>query len=152
MVWVFSICEIYGECKDCRSFSVLKTLTGSRAEKRSTCHKTRFRLLSPAETIICTLYLRSIKAFQDSLSFRKLQIFISQTTDSHFANYRFSFRFVSFRFAPFRFANYSKPTVFTFIDVSSHKSGYNAGCSILTIKYNKTARCDSVRKGTPANE
>ena len=26
------------------------------------------------------------------LSFRKLQIFISQTTDSHFANYRFSFR------------------------------------------------------------
>ena len=40
------------------------------------------------------------------------QILISQTTDSHFANYRFSFRFVpfrfvSFRFAPFRFANYS---------------------------------------------
>ena len=26
------------------------------------------------------------------LSFRKLQIFISQTTDFHFANYRFSFR------------------------------------------------------------
>ena len=48
-------------------------------------------------------------------SFRKLQIFISQTTDFHFANYRFSFRFVpfrfvSFRFAPFRFANYSKPS------------------------------------------
>ena len=40
-------------------------------------------------------------------SFRKLQIFISQTTDFHFANYRFSFRFVPFRFAPFRFANYS---------------------------------------------
>ena len=37
-------------------------------------------------------------------SFRKLQIFISQTTDFHFANYRFPFRFV-----PFRFANYSKP-------------------------------------------
>ena len=55
-------------------------------------------------------------------SFRKLQIFISQTTDFHFANYsfhfanyRFSFRFVPFRFvpfrfAPFRFANYSKPS------------------------------------------
>ena len=47
------------------------------------------------------------------LSFRKLQILISQTTDFHFANYRFSFRklriFISFRFAPFRFANYSKP-------------------------------------------
>ena len=46
--------------------------------------------------------------------FRKLQILISQTTDFHFANYRFSFRFVPFRFVPFRFgpfrfANYSKP-------------------------------------------
>ena len=38
--------------------------------------------------------------------FRKLQISISQTTDSHFANYRFPF---PFRFVPFRFANYSKP-------------------------------------------
>ena len=36
--------------------------------------------------------------------FRKLQIFISQTTDFHFANYTFPFRFVLFRFA-----NYSKP-------------------------------------------
>ena len=48
-------------------------------------------------------------------SFRKLQILISQTTDSHFANYRFPFRFVPFRFVPFRFvpfrfANYSKPS------------------------------------------
>ena len=47
-------------------------------------------------------------------SFRKLQILISQTTDFHFANYRFPFRFVpfrfvSFRFVPFRFANYSRP-------------------------------------------
>ena len=42
-------------------------------------------------------------------SFRKLQISISQTTDFHFANYRFPFRFVPFCFAPFRFANYSKP-------------------------------------------
>ena len=41
--------------------------------------------------------------------FAKLQILILQTTDFHFANYRFSFRFVSFCFAPFRFANYSKP-------------------------------------------
>ena len=40
------------------------------------------------------------------LSFRKLQIFISQTTDFHFANYRFSFRklqiFISFRSISFR--------------------------------------------------
>ena len=40
-------------------------------------------------------------------SLRKLQILISQTTDFHFANYRFSFRFVPFRFVSFRFANYS---------------------------------------------
>ena len=33
---------------DCQPFSVLKTLTGSRAEKSFKCHKTRFRLLSPA--------------------------------------------------------------------------------------------------------
>ena len=33
---------------DYRPFSVLKSLTGSRAEKSSNCHKTRFRLLSPA--------------------------------------------------------------------------------------------------------
>ena len=45
------------------------------------------------------------------LSFRKLQIFISQTTDFHFANYRFSFRklqiFISqttdFHFVSFHF-------------------------------------------------
>ena len=44
-------------------------------------------------------------------SFRKLQIFISQTTDSHFANYRFSFRKLQisisqstdFHFAKYRF-------------------------------------------------
>ena len=44
-------------------------------------------------------------------SFSKLQIFISQTTDSHFANYRFhvaNYRF-SFRFVWFRFAKYTKP-------------------------------------------
>ena len=35
---------------DCRPFSVLKTLTGSRAEKSFKCHKTLFRLLSPAQT------------------------------------------------------------------------------------------------------
>ena len=51
-------------------------------------------------------------------SFRKLQIFISQTTDFHFANYRFSFRklqifisqttdshFVSFYFVSFHFVS-----------------------------------------------
>ena len=38
----------------------------------------------------------------------------TETTDSHFANYRFPLRFVPlrlvpFHFVPFRFANYSKP-------------------------------------------
>ena len=45
-------------------------------------------------------------------SFRKLQIFISQTTDSHFANYRFSFRklqiFIS-QTTDSHFANYRFP-------------------------------------------
>ena len=45
-------------------------------------------------------------------SFRKLQIFISQTTDSHFANYRFSFCkpqiFIS-QTTDFHFANYRFP-------------------------------------------
>ena len=45
-------------------------------------------------------------------SFRKLQILISQTTDSHFANYRFSFRklqiFIS-QTTDFHFANYRFP-------------------------------------------
>ena len=45
-------------------------------------------------------------------SFRKLQIFISQTTDSHFANYRFSFRKVQIlvsQSTDFHFANYRFP-------------------------------------------
>ena len=55
----------------------------------------------------------NILQLRQKSKFRKLQIFISQTTDSPFANYRFSFRFIPFRFvlfcfAPFRFANYSK--------------------------------------------
>ena len=72
------------------------------------------------------------------LSFRKLQIFISQITDFHFTNYRFSFRklqiFILFRstsfrfvcFTPFRFANYSKPQIWDFY-----------GYSLNTLKYPK---------------
>ena len=63
------------------------------------------------------------------LSFRKLQIVISQTADFHFANYRFSFRklqiFISFRFAPFRFANYSKPILYQWPRILSMKSCRN---------------------------
>ena len=45
-------------------------------------------------------------------SFRKLQIFISQTIDSHFANYRFSFRKLQISISQttdFHFANYRFP-------------------------------------------
>ena len=45
-------------------------------------------------------------------SFRKLQIFVSQTTDSHFANYRFSFRKLQILISQttdFHFANYRFP-------------------------------------------
>ena len=65
-------------------------------------------------------------------SFRKLQIFISQTTDSHFANYRFSFRklqilisqttdshFANYRF-PFRKLQISISQTTDFHFVSSH--------------------------------
>ena len=70
-----------------------------------------------SETSVNQTRLEIYKAFQDRLTipnrliaefpFRKVQISISQTTDSHFANYRFPF---PFRFVPFRFANYSKPS------------------------------------------
>ena len=65
-------------------------------------------------------------------SFRKLQIFISQTTDFHFANYRFSFRklqilisqttdshFANYRF-PFRKLQISISQTTDFHFVSSH--------------------------------
>ena len=50
-------------------------------------------------------------------SFRKVQIFVSQSTDFHFAKYRFSFHkvqiFISQNtdFVSFRFAKYNKPLV-----------------------------------------
>ena len=47
-------------------------------------------LVDDSSPSLFTLNLKS--AFSRGFSFRKLQIFISQTTDSHFANYRFSFR------------------------------------------------------------
>ena len=67
----------------------------------------RFRLLGSPLFRISEYTQRERKC-----SFRKLQIFISQTTDSHFANYRFSFRklqiFIS-QTTDFYFANYRFP-------------------------------------------
>ena len=55
--------------------------------------------------IFCLEY-PSRRSEKSKCLFRKLQILISQTTDSHFANYRFSFRklqiFISFRSISFR--------------------------------------------------
>ena len=51
-------------------------------------------------------------------SFRKLQILISQTTDSHFANYRFSFRKLQISVSQTtdsHFANYRFPFPFRFV-------------------------------------
>ena len=57
------------------------------------------------------LYCSHVLQLRQKPKFRKLQIFISQTTDSHFCKLQISISFhsISFRFAPFRFANYSKP-------------------------------------------
>ena len=76
-------------------------------------------------------------------SFRKLQISISQTTDFHFANYRFSF---PFRFVPFRFANYSKPNkswkYVVIMTKYSHVTFLNLGYPINLINsvFNKVLR------------
>ena len=53
--------------QDCWSLSVMKTLTGSRPEKSSKCHKTRFGFLSSPntkQTVNQTLNLRSMKHFR----------------------------------------------------------------------------------------
>ena len=72
------------------------------------------------------------------------EMFISQTTYSHFANcrffanYRFSFRFVPFRFAPFRFvwfrfAKYSKPIPCMLVFSCSSKAKINRLKELLEL-------------------
>ena len=84
----------------------------SRRSEKVNCHFLNYRLSFRKLQIVISQTTDSHFA-NYRFSFRKLQIFISQTTDSHFANYRFSFHklhiFILFCFAPFRFANYSKP-------------------------------------------
>ena len=80
----------------------------SRLSERVNCHFLNYRL-SFRKLQIFISQTADFHFANYRFSFRKLQIFISQTTDFHFANYRFSFRLVPFHFAPFRFANYSKP-------------------------------------------
>ena len=80
----------------------------SRPSERVNCHFLNYRL-SFRKLQIFISQTTDFHFANYRFSFRKLQILISQTTDFHFANYRLSFRFVPFHFAPFRFANYSKP-------------------------------------------
>ena len=74
------------------------------------------------------------------LSFRKLQIFISQTTDCHFANYRLSFRklqiFISqttdFLFANYRFS-FHKLQIFISQTTDCHFANYRFSFRKLQI-------------------
>ena len=106
------------------------------------CCRRCLRCANDSSPSLFTLNLKS--AFSRGFSFRKLQILISQTTDLHFANYRFPFRFVpfrfvSFRFAPFRFANYSKPLksllphCWVCIEKGLHRNFYSLHSKPLTL-------------------
>ena len=64
--WIFSICEIYGEYRDCRSCSVFNTLTGSRAEKVLSVTKHGFVFWAQRKP---NTRLEISKAFQDWLTF-----------------------------------------------------------------------------------
>ena len=78
-------------------------------------------------------------------SFRKLQIFILQTTDSHFANYRFSFRKLQILISQttdFHFANYRFPFRKLQILISqttdSHFANYRFSFRKLQISISQT--------------
>ena len=69
-------------------------------------------------------------------SFRKLQIFISQTTDSHFANYRFSFRKLQISISQttdFHFANYRFPFRFVPFRFANYSKPPNATSNVPTV-------------------
>ena len=81
----------------------------SRRSEKVNCHFLNYRL-SFRKLQIFISQTADFHFANYRFSFRKLQIFISQTTDSHFANYRFSFRklqiFISFRSISFRFISF----------------------------------------------
>ena len=76
--------------------------------------------------------LTSSPSFSRGFSFRKLQIFISQTTNSHFANYRFPFRklqiFISqttdFHFVSFHFVS---------LHFVSQTNNFQANCTAIFL-------------------
>ena len=82
------------------------------------------------------------------LSFRKLHIFISQTTDFHFSNYRFSFRKLQILISQttdFHFANYrfqTKPSFF--LDFGIHYT-----CSFPPLHFSHFFYCNIFYKARP---
>ena len=76
----------------------------SRCSEKVNCHFANYRLSFRKLQIFISQTTDSHFA-NYRFSFRKLQIFISQTTDSHFANYRFSFRFIPFQFVSLHFVS-----------------------------------------------
>ena len=72
----------------------------SRHSEKVNCHFANYRL-SFRKLQIFISQTTDFHFTNYRFSFRKPQIFISQTTDFHFANYRFSFRFVPLRFVLF---------------------------------------------------
>ena len=76
----------------------------SRRNEKVNCHFVNYRL-SFRKLQIFISQTTDFHFANYRFSFRKLQIFISQTTDSHFANYRFSFRFIPFHFVSLHFVS-----------------------------------------------
>ena len=76
----------------------------SRRSEKVNCHFLNYRL-SFRKLQIFISQTTDFHFANYRFSFRKLQIFISQTTDSHFANYRFSFRFIPFHFVLLHFVS-----------------------------------------------
>ena len=89
----------------------------SRRSEKVNCHFLNYRLSFPKLQIFSfrklQIFILQTKDFYFAnyrFSFRKLQIFILQTTNFHFANYRFSFRklqiFILFHSISFRFVSF----------------------------------------------
>ena len=90
----------------------------SRHSEKVNCHFANYRLSFRKLQIVIS-QTADFHFANYRFSFRKLQIFISQTTDFHFANYRFSFRklqIVILQTTDSHFANYR----FSFRFVSLH--------------------------------
>ena len=109
----------------------------SRHSEKVNCHFVNYRLSFRKLQIVIS-QTADFHFANHRFSFHKLQIFISQTTDFHFTNYRFSFRklqiFISFRSTSFRFVCF---TPFRFANYSKPQIWDFYGYSLNTLKYPK---------------